>query len=170
MTDGVPRSLDAFGEGRGNRPPRFMVPDLDTVICGTREVVELLRQTPVTRFRLSIGELSLDIECAAPAADAPRAATAPGGSDVAAAEGPVPHQLTVSAPLMGVFYRRPAPDKDPFVEIGQRVEAGEQVAIVEAMKMMNSVVAIRAGIVREIHVEDGEVVEFDQMLISLEPL
>ncbi|MDG4786428.1 acetyl-CoA carboxylase biotin carboxyl carrier protein subunit [Micromonospora sp. WMMD1102] len=88
---------------------------------------------------------------------------------VAAAVAPNAGTVPVTAPLMGVFYRRPGPDQPPFVEIGQRVEVGDQVAIVEAMKMMNPVVTDRGGIVRAVHATDGEVVEYEQALLSIEP-
>jgi len=70
--------------------------------------------------------------------------------------------------MVGTFYRSPAPGKPAFVELGQKVKAGDVVCIVEAMKMMNQVKSDVDGIVREIHIEDGQPVEFDQLLISIE--
>ena len=81
----------------------------------------------------------------------------------------LPPVQVVVAPLMGVFFRAPAPDRPPFVAVAERVEIGQQIAVIEAMKLMNPVLADRAGVVREVHVADGEVVEFDQPLISIEP-
>ena len=71
--------------------------------------------------------------------------------------------------LVGTFYRAPEPGAAPFVEVGDIVEAGQDVAIIEAMKMMNRVQTDRAGRVVEILVEDGETVEFEQPLIVIEP-
>ncbi|WP_422770160.1 acetyl-CoA carboxylase biotin carboxyl carrier protein [Plantactinospora sp. WMMC1484] len=88
---------------------------------------------------------------------------------VAGVTAPPGGTVAVTAPLMGVFYRCPGPDQPPFAEVGQRVEAGDQVAIVEAMKMMNPVVTDRGGIVRAVHATDGDVVEYDQPLLSIEP-
>jgi acetyl-CoA carboxylase biotin carboxyl carrier protein len=76
----------------------------------------------------------------------------------------------VRAPLVGTFYRRPQPDADPFVSVGDVVEAGQTVAIVEAMKLLNPIVTEVAGRVVEICVPDGEPVEFDQPLIHIQPL
>jgi acetyl-CoA carboxylase biotin carboxyl carrier protein len=66
-----------------------------------------------------------------------------------------------------LFYRSPAPGKPPFVAEGDWVEAGQTVAIVEAMKMMNEVVAEHAGIITAVHVGDGEIVEYGQPLFTV---
>jgi acetyl-CoA carboxylase biotin carboxyl carrier protein len=75
----------------------------------------------------------------------------------------------IVAPLVGTFYRSPEPDAAAFVTEGDLVEAGQQVAIVEAMKILNAVQAERAGRVAKILVDNGEMVEFGQPLIALEP-
>ncbi len=72
--------------------------------------------------------------------------------------------------LVGTFYRQGEPGAPPFVEVGDVVEEGQDVAIIEAMKVMNHIQADRAGRVAEILVENGEMVEFEQRLIILEPL
>jgi acetyl-CoA carboxylase biotin carboxyl carrier protein len=74
------------------------------------------------------------------------------------------------APLVGTFFRSPKPGARPFVEVGDVVEQGQAVAIVEAMKIMNQVAAEHRGRVTEIVVKDGEWVEFQQTLMYLEPL
>jgi acetyl-CoA carboxylase biotin carboxyl carrier protein len=75
----------------------------------------------------------------------------------------------VVAPLVGTFYRSPEPDAAPFVTEGDIVEAGQKIGIVEAMKMMNAVQADRAGRVAKILAADGEMVEYGQQLMILEP-
>jgi acetyl-CoA carboxylase biotin carboxyl carrier protein len=75
----------------------------------------------------------------------------------------------IVAPLVGTFYRSPQPGAKPFVEEGDLVEKGQTVAIVEAMKIMNQIQADRAGRVAQIMVQDAEWVEFQQVLIYLEP-
>lgn len=82
----------------------------------------------------------------------------------------VDHRDGVRTPLVGTFYRAPEPGARPFVAIGDIVAPGQQVAIVEAMKLMNPIVADRAGRVSEVLVDDGQPVEFDQLLILLTPL
>ena len=74
----------------------------------------------------------------------------------------------IKSPMVGTFYRKPAPDKSPFIEVGQKINIGDTVCIVEAMKMMNQVKSEFQGIIKEIHIQDGQPVEFDQLLISIE--
>jgi acetyl-CoA carboxylase biotin carboxyl carrier protein len=75
----------------------------------------------------------------------------------------------VKSPLTGTFYRAPAPGARPFVEVGDAVEAGEQVGIVEIMKLMNSIKSPVKGIVRQILVENETMVKMGQTLMILEP-
>jgi biotin carboxyl carrier protein len=77
--------------------------------------------------------------------------------------------IEIITPLEGVFYRAPAPGAPPFVEAGGPVEAGDQVAIVEVMKLMNSIKAPRKGIIREILVQNEKVVKMGQVLMILDP-
>jgi acetyl-CoA carboxylase biotin carboxyl carrier protein len=79
------------------------------------------------------------------------------------------NRIPVLAPLVGTFYASPSPGAKAFVEVGQTVEAGETVCIVEAMKLMNEVAASEGGVVAEIVASDGERVEFEQVLMYLEP-
>lgn len=74
---------------------------------------------------------------------------------------------TIVAPMVGTFYRAPAPDADPFVEIGQRVEAGQTLCIIEAMKLMNEIEAEFTGQIVEILVENGQPVEYGQPLFLI---
>ena len=74
----------------------------------------------------------------------------------------------ITSPMVGTFYRKPAPDKEPFVEVGQTVKKGDTVCIIEAMKMMNQVKSEFDGKVIAINIEDGDPVEFGQELISIE--
>ena len=69
--------------------------------------------------------------------------------------------------MVGTFYRASSPSSPPFVEVGQTVEEGDVVCIVEAMKMMNQIEAEHSGVVEAILVEDGEPVKFDQPLIRI---
>ena len=75
---------------------------------------------------------------------------------------------SIKSPIVGTFYRKPAPDKSPFVDIGSHVNAGDVVCIVEAMKMMNEIKSEFTGQVTAINVEDGAPVEFDQSLIVID--
>jgi acetyl-CoA carboxylase biotin carboxyl carrier protein len=76
--------------------------------------------------------------------------------------------IVVRAPIVGTFYRAPAPDADPFVEIGDAVTPGDVLCIIEAMKLMNEIESEAAGTVKQILVENAEPVEYDQPLFIIE--
>jgi acetyl-CoA carboxylase biotin carboxyl carrier protein len=82
---------------------------------------------------------------------------------------PISSGIQVKSPLAGTFYRAPAPGARPFVEVGGKVEVGDQVAIVEVMKLMNSVKAPAKGTVREILVANETMVKMGQILMVIEP-
>ena len=118
-------------------------------------------------FRLELRRYRSDQPAAVPAAPpvapppaTPRASSPPGRSDL----------LEVRAPMVGTFYRAPSPEAAPFVEVGDRVQVGQTLCILEAMKLMNEIEAESAGEVVEVLVENGTPVEFDQPLIRLKPL
>lgn len=78
--------------------------------------------------------------------------------------------IEVRAPIVGTFYRAPTPEDPPFVEVGERVQVGQTLCILEAMKLMNEIEAEISGEVVEVLVENGTPVEYDQPLIRLKPL
>lgn len=102
---------------------------------------------------------------AAPAAApaAPVAAEAP----AAAAAEEAPAAEAINSPMVGTFYRSSSPDADPFIRVGDRVEEGTVVCILEAMKVMNEIQAEKSGEIAEVLVENGEPVEFGQPLFTL---
>lgn len=78
--------------------------------------------------------------------------------------------VEIKSPMVGTFYRAPSPGAKPYVEIGDTIKPGDVVCIIEAMKLMNEIKAEIGGKIREILVENGQPVEFDQQLFVLEPL
>ena len=96
----------------------------------------------------------------APAHQAPAAA---------AESAPPSHLQEVKSPMVGTFYRAPAPDAPPYVEIGTSVSKGQTLCILEAMKLMNELESEFDGVVREILVEDADPVEYGQVLFRIEP-
>lgn len=100
----------------------------------------------------------------APAASAPTPEPADVDADKEGPEGEVVH-----APIVGTFYRAPAPDEDAFVEVGDRVKKGETLCIIEAMKLMNEIEAEFSGTITEILVANEEPVEYDQPLFVVDP-
>jgi acetyl-CoA carboxylase biotin carboxyl carrier protein len=77
--------------------------------------------------------------------------------------------VDIRSPMVGIFYRAPSPSEPPFVEVGDLVEEGQQVGIIEVMKLMNRITAPCAGTVREICVENGQLAGFDAPLMWIEP-
>jgi acetyl-CoA carboxylase biotin carboxyl carrier protein len=144
-----------------------------------KKLIELLEASSVDEIEIKEGEESVRISrnTAAPIAmAAPVAAPAMPAAIAAAPSTPAPASEAaapsaanaVKSPMVGTFYRSPSPDAEPFVEIGQSVRAGDVLCIVEAMKMMNQIEADRTGTVTAIHADNGEPVEFDQPLITVE--
>ena len=79
------------------------------------------------------------------------------------------HRAVIKSPMVGTFYRSPAPDAPPFIEVGQEIEVGQVICIIEAMKLMNEIKSEVAGRVTELLVENGDPVEFGQALVAIEP-
>ncbi|WP_174185188.1 acetyl-CoA carboxylase biotin carboxyl carrier protein [Nocardia barduliensis] len=121
---------------------------------------------PPSALRFQVGEVTVEAEWQAAAPSAPVAVAAAPGE--AAAE-PQALGAVVRAPSVGVFYRCPEPGADPFVAVGDRVSAGQQIAIVEAMKLMIPVTAQAGGVITGILKEDNEPVQFDEPLFSYTP-
>lgn len=77
--------------------------------------------------------------------------------------------VDVISPMVGTFYRAPAPDEPPFVDIGDTIRRGQTVCIIEAMKLMNELETEVSGVVKEILVENGQPIEYGQPLMRVEP-
>ena len=100
----------------------------------------------------------------------PRAAAAPPAAEAAPAAAPAASNLVeIKSPMVGTFYRAPAPEAPPYAEVGSRVSKGQTLCILEAMKLMNELESDVAGTVREVCVENGEPVEYGQVLFRIEP-
>lgn len=148
-----------------------------------KKLIELLEESNISEIEIQEGEESVRIsrhpngvnwqpsmpQGYAPVPHpAPAAAPAPAESaEPVAAEGPSFQGQAITSPMVGTFYRSPAPGAKAFVEVGSHVKKGETVCIVEAMKMMNQIEADRDGVVEAILVEDGEPVEYDQPLVVI---
>ncbi len=90
-------------------------------------------------------------------------------TDVSVPLNAVPKNVkTINCPMVGVFYTASAPDAEPYVTVGSRVTKGDVVCIIEAMKLMNEVVATESGIITEVLVENGDLVEYGQPLFVIE--
>jgi acetyl-CoA carboxylase biotin carboxyl carrier protein len=100
---------------------------------------------------------------------APPVAAAPTPAAPAADEDVTDNQNTVKSPIIGTFYRRPSPDKPNFVEVGDRVNEGDTLCVIEAMKLFNEIEAETSGTIVKILVDDSSPVEFDQPLFVIDP-
>ena len=122
-----------------------------------KKLIELVEESGISELEISEGEESVRISRSAPAAAeaAPAAAAEISGH-------------IVRSPMVGTFYRTPSPDAKAFIEVGQKVNVGDTLCIVEAMKMMNQIEADKSGTVKAILVESGQPVEFDEPLVVIE--
>ena len=139
-----------------------------------QRVVELLRKSGVGEIRVRLGETEISVKAmpeAPPAAPALPQRPAVAETSAEPAEGvPETNGLhAVRSPLVGTFYRAPAPGEESYVEVGDTVKAGQILCIVEAMKMMNEIVADVSGEVVEVLAENSGGVEYDQPLFRLRP-
>ena len=149
-----------------------------------KKLIELVEESGISELEISEGEESVRISRAAPAASFPvmqqayaapmmpqqpalAAAVAPAADAAPAAAAEISGHI-VRSPMVGTFYRTPSPDAKAFIEVGQKVNAGDTLCIVEAMKMMNQIEADKSGTVKAILVESGQPVEFDEPLVVIE--
>ena len=144
-------------------------PTIDSALI--RELADLLKETELTEIEVEQPNLRIRVSRAAPAASA--AVTVPVATAAPVALAPVEvdahhHPGAVKSPMVGTASRGPEPTAKPFVEVGDRVAAGQTLLIVEAMKTMNQIPAPRAGTVTAILVEDGQPVEYGEPLVILE--
>ncbi|WP_410013314.1 acetyl-CoA carboxylase biotin carboxyl carrier protein [Sodalis sp. RH24] len=148
-----------------------------------KKLIELVEESGISELEISEGEESVRISRAPampaypmmqqayiPAAQqqvAPVAAAAPAAEQAAAVPAAMSGHL-VRSPMVGTFYRTPSPDAKPFIEVGQKVNVGDTLCIVEAMKMMNQIESDKAGVVKAILLDNGQPVEFDEPLVVIE--
>ena len=149
-----------------------------------REILELLKGSDVSEFELGRGDTVLKVRRGTPPAPyvpppayaAPPPFPAPGAPPREAAEekpaaGPPakPAHKEIVSPIVGTFYRAPAPDSAPFVEVGTRVVKGQVLCIVEAMKIMNQIESDTTGTIAAILVENAQPVAYGQPLFHVLP-
>lgn len=142
-----------------------------------RELATLISETDLTEIEVAKGDLRIRVARTVTAnvvlpqaVPAPVAAAAPAPASAAVA---VPVTLAdnpgaVTSPMVGTAYRRPSPDAKPFIEVGSKVQAGDKLLLVEAMKTFNDIVAPRSGTVTAVLVEDGQPVEYGEPLLIIE--
>ena len=137
-----------------------------------KKLIEMLQDSDLTEIEVQEGEESVRIvRGSAQPFEVKTTSISPASVNVLSENNEVVANESgspIKSPIVGTFYRKPAPDKPPFVEIGSHVNAGDVVCIVEAMKMMNEIKSEFTGKVSAINIDDGEPVEFDQSLIVID--
>ncbi|WP_455914444.1 acetyl-CoA carboxylase biotin carboxyl carrier protein [Pseudomonas syringae] len=144
-----------------------------------KKLIELLEESGIDELEIREGEESVRISrhsktpaqqyyAPAPvAAPAPAPAAAPVAAAAEVPSAPKLNGTVVKSPMVGTFYRTPAPGSPAFVEVGKTVKKGDTICIVEAMKMMNHIEAEVSGTIESILVENGQPVEYDQPLFTI---
>ena len=144
-----------------------------------KKLIELLEESGIAEIEINEGEESVRISrysssapvpMAAPVQQfaAPAAEAAPAAADESPDESAAISGHTVNAPMVGTFYSAPSPGAPDFVKIGDKVNVGDTICIIEAMKILNQIEADKAGVVKAILVENAQPVEFAQPLVVIE--
>jgi acetyl-CoA carboxylase biotin carboxyl carrier protein len=149
-----------------------------------KKLIELLEASGIDEIEIHEGEESVRISrhrpvpsgaptvlMTAPGA-APILAGAPPYAEAASQPAPAAPEIsghTVESPMVGTFYEAPSPGAKPFVQVGQRVESGDTLCIIEAMKILNQIEADASGVIKSMLVENGQPVEYGQPLFVIDP-
>jgi acetyl-CoA carboxylase biotin carboxyl carrier protein len=144
-----------------------------------KTIVKMMSENDLTEFKIEAEEYNLCIKrgndktqvftapAIAPAA-APAVHAAPAAPAAAPVSAPEVPENTIDSPIVGTFYAAPSPDAKPFIKVGDKVTADTVVCIVEAMKVMNEIKAEKAGVIKEVLVENSTPVEYGQALFVIE--
>lgn len=143
-----------------------------------KDLLEIMHEHDLDALKVKVGDKIFELvrreggitvlPGAGAAAAAPVASEAP-APGAAAAPAASANVKKVTAPLVGVFYRAPSPDAEPYAKVGDRVEAGQVLCVLEAMKLFNEITSDHAGVVTRIIPENGELVSLGQELFWIEP-
>ncbi|EPF87905.1 acetyl-CoA carboxylase, biotin carboxyl carrier protein [Acinetobacter gyllenbergii] len=128
-----------------------------------KKLIDLMIESDLQAIEVKEGDQSISLTRPTPVYAAAPVAAAPTASAPAPAA-KTPRGAVETSPMVGVFYAAPSPGEAPFVNVGQTVSAGETLGIIEAMKIMNPIEATKSGVIEEILVKNGEVIQFGQPL------
>jgi acetyl-CoA carboxylase biotin carboxyl carrier protein len=143
-----------------------------------KTLIELVESSGIAELEISEGEERVRITRSLPAPAQPPSTGAPSGAQATSqaagsASGAAvpalvePEGHVVKSPMVGTFYRCASPGAKPFIEVGDQVQVGDPLCIIEAMKLMNEIEADRAGVVKAVLIENGQPVEYGQPLIII---
>ncbi|MEM8815206.1 MAG: acetyl-CoA carboxylase biotin carboxyl carrier protein [Pseudomonadota bacterium] len=146
-----------------------------------KKLIELLDESGIAEIEITEGEDSVRISryaqgaapviSAAPAVVSAAPAPPAAGAEAAPAATPAASEedgFEVTAPMVGTFYSAPSPGASPYIQVGDRVNPGDTLCIIEAMKMMNQIEADVGGVVKSIRLQNGEPVEYGQTLVVID--
>ncbi|HEY8314026.1 MAG TPA: acetyl-CoA carboxylase biotin carboxyl carrier protein [Candidatus Baltobacteraceae bacterium] len=143
-----------------------------------QELLDIMHEHDLDALKVKVGEQvfelvrrepSMVVSANSSSQSAPAASSAASVASTSSASAASPNVKKVTAPLVGVFYRSSSPDSEPFVKIGDRVESGQVICILEAMKLFNEITSDYAGVVARIVPENGELVSLGQEMFWIEP-
>ena len=132
-----------------------------------KKLIEMLQESDLMEIEVKEGEESVRIASGGKIASSSNQSLPTEIETNAPRIAPEESGISITSPIVGTFYRKPAPDKAAFVEVGDHINVGDVVCIVEAMKMMNEIKSEFSGIISTIKVDDGDPVEFGQQLIII---
>ncbi len=139
----------------------------DQLIGAVRELISLMGKGGITELDLSTGEVSIRLRGGAGSSGAASSFPLSTVSSDNQAVPETPEGHVVTAPMIGTYYAAPSPGDAAFVQVGDEVEVGQAIGIIEAMKIMNEIIADRSGIVLEVLVENAQPVEYGSPLLRL---
>lgn len=126
-----------------------------------RQILEIFEQSKVSFMDLEVGDLKIKLEKKELPVSVQEKAFNPVETEKKV------NEQTINSPLVGTFYESVKPGEKPFVQIGQRIKKGDVLCIIEAMKSMNEIRANQEGVIQDILIQDGDMVEFDQPLFVI---
>jgi acetyl-CoA carboxylase biotin carboxyl carrier protein len=135
------------------------------LIGAVRELISLMGKGGIHELDLTSGAVTIRLRGGVSSAGTQTSAALNGNASDTGGTDDEGHIIT--APMIGTYYASPSPGEDPFVQIGDEVEVGQVVGIIEAMKIMNEIIADRAGVVDEVLVENAQAVEYGSPLVRL---
>ncbi len=150
------------GNGRAGDAPA-----MSDVVEAVHTLIDLMGSGGIRELDLSFGDVAIRLRGQGHAISAAPPVVLPGPGASSPAVEPRDTGSLITAPMIGTFYSSPSSGDPPFVGVGERIEAGQVVGIIEAMKIMNEIVADRAGVITDILVANGEAVEYGSPLFRL---
>ena len=139
-------------------------------ISKIKQLIDLMEERTLAELTVQDGDKKVSISRHLPQANVQpvTATTATTATTTTANVAPAKSGMVETSPMVGVYYVAPSPNDAPFIKVGQQIQAGDSLGIIEAMKIMNPLEATQSGIIAEILVQNGDVVQFGQPIVRYE--